>query len=46
MGEERKVSLVYIYFQAAVKPLIPFIGTVDEDDFFNMIRAGGVVSKA
>jgi hypothetical protein len=43
-GKESESSLYSL--PSCIKPLIPFIGTVDKDDFFNMIRAGGVVSKA
>ena len=40
------MSLVYNILPSCGNFLIPFIGAVDKDDFFNMIRAGGVVSKA
>ena len=43
-GKESESSLYLL--PNCIKALIPFIGTVDKDDFFNMIRAGGVVSKA
>ena len=39
------MSEVHINFQNP-KPPILFLGIVDKDDFFNLIKAGGVVSKA
>ena len=43
-GKESESSL-YSH-PSCFKPSITFIGTVDKEDFFNMIRAGGVVSKS
>ena len=43
-GKESESSLYQ--FSSRVKLPIQFLGTVDKDDFFSMIRAGGVVSKA
>ncbi|KAG6841910.1 hypothetical protein C0991_005090 [Blastosporella zonata] len=44
-GKE-SASLIFSEVVVALMPYLPQLGAVEKDDFFDMIRSGGIVSKA